>query len=100
MSILPQISVFPQNQETFSKLFYCQRRTFYKEYLIKITIILHENCEHVPAVSIKFGHLSVTSGAVHPPRNGLAYLGKYQGQVLSKVYAFSNHLQPDRLLKG
>ena len=53
---------------------------------INITIILHENHEHVPAVSTKYSHLAATSGAAYPPRLGLAYLGQYLGHILSKVY--------------
>ena len=52
---------------------------------INITIILHENHEHVPAVSTKYSHLAATSGAAYPPRLGLAYLGQYLGHILSKV---------------
>ena len=60
---------------------------------INITIILHENHEHVPAVSTKYSHLAATPGAPYPPRLGLAYLGQYLGHILSKVYdCLLNHL--------
>ena len=53
---------------------------------IKITIILLENREYVPAVSTKHSHLTATPSAAYPPRLGLAYLGQYLGHILSKVY--------------
>ena len=65
-------------------MFYFQR---HRGMFINITLILHENREHVPAVSTKYSHLAATPGAAYPPRLGLAYLGQYLGHILSKVYA-------------
>ena len=65
-------------------MFYFQR---HRGMFINITLILHENREHVPAVSTKYSHLAATQGAAYPPRLGLAYLGQYLGHILSKVYA-------------
>ena len=67
---------------------------------INIIIILHENREHVPAVSTKYSHLAATPGAAYPPRLGLAYLGQYLGHILSKVYAPPTFEQCLRLRSG
>ena len=61
---------------------------------INITIILHENRAHVPAVSTKYSHLAATPGAAYPPRLRLAYLGQYLGHILSKVYDISKVAPP------
>ena len=65
---------------------------------MNITIILHENREHVPAVSTNYSHLAATPGAAYPPRLGLAYLGQYLGHILSKVYASKMSSVLQRLL--
>ena len=56
---------------------------------MSIIIILHENRQHVPAVSTKYSHLVATPGAAYPPRLGLAYLDQYLGHILSKVYGIT-----------
>ena len=84
--ILPKIFVFPQILETFSENILFSETHFLKWILINITIILHENRDHVPASSTIYSHLPATPGAAYPPRLGLAYLGQYLGHILSKVY--------------
>ena len=84
--MLPKISVLPQILETFSEIVLFSVTHFLPVIFINITIILHENCEHVPKVSTKYSHLAATPGAVYPPCLGLAYLGQYLGHILSKVY--------------
>ena len=67
-------------------MFYYHRHIFLWGIFTNITIILHENREHVPAASTKYSHLAATPGAAYPPRLGLAYLGQYLGHISSKVY--------------
>ena len=79
--------MLPQILETFPENVLFLETHFLKGIFISITIILHENREHVPVVSTKYSHLAAIPGAAYPPRLGLAYLGQYLGHILSKVYA-------------